>query len=282
MGPGDDAAVLDGHAWTVDALVEGVHFDARLAPADVGFKAIAVSVSDLAAMGATPRWALLTLSLPRPVDRAWVAAFAGGVGEACRAFAVDLAGGDVTRSPGPRVVTTTLGGPCPAPVLRSGGRPGDTLWVTGVPGLAGLGYSLPDPPAAALDALRRPQPPVAFALAAASLVHAGMDLSDGLAVDLPRLCRASAVGAVVDPASLPDHPAFASAPDPLAVKLGGGDDYQLLLAAPPDARDALTRLAAEHGVVLSAVGRLTGEPVVRLLDGTWPRGLFDHFEEAGP
>lgn len=281
VGPGDDAAVLDGNAWTVDALVEGVHFDARLSPADVGYKTIAVSASDLGAMGATPAWALLTLSLPRPVDRAWVRRFAEGVGEACDAFGVALVGGDVTRSPGPRVITGTLGGPCPRPLLRSGGRPGDTLWVTGVPGLAGLGYTAAEPPETALAALRRPRPPVAFgvAVATAGLARAAMDLSDGLAVDLPRLCRASGTGAVVDPGALPDHPALAGL-DPVE-RLRGGDDYELLLAAPPGAEALLTALAAERGVRLTAIGRLVAEPVLHLVGDPWPHAGFDHFEGAG-
>jgi len=278
IGPGDDCALVGDEALTVDTLVEGVHFDDRLSPEDVGYKAIAVSVSDLAAMGAEPTWALLALSLPRVVDRAWVAAFARGLGAACARWGVALVGGDTTRSPGPRFVSVTLGGRCPHPVRRSGGRPGDALYVTGVPGLAAAGYTLADPPAAALAALRRPDPPLAFAqeIARLGLAAAMMDLSDGLAADLPRLCRASGTGARVDPAALPDHPDLAAAPDRRALTLAGGDDYQLLVASRHD--EGLRACALAHGVRLTRIGHLTDDADVRLTDGDWPAPPFAHFE----
>lgn len=282
IGPGDDAALVGDEALTVDTLVEGVHFDARLSPEDVGYKALAVSVSDLAAMGAHPAWALLALSLPRPVDHAWVRSFARGLGAACTRWGVALVGGDTTRSPGPRYVSLTLGGPCPHPVRRSGGGPGDALYVTGVPGLAAAGYALVDPPAEALAALRRPDPPLAFAqdVARAGLVTAMMDLSDGLATDLPRLARASGVGARVDASALPDHDVFASVPDPLALRLAGGDDYQLLLTARLDHDEALRTRASHHGVRLTRIGELTTDRAVALTAGAWPAALFAHFEGA--
>lgn len=275
---GDDAAVLAGGlVLTNDLLVEGVHFDERLTPADVGWKAVAVNVSDLGAMGARPSWAVLGLSLPRPLDMAWVTAFADGLGAALARWGLSLVGGDTTRSSGPVVVSLTVGGRAERAVTRSGGRAGDELWVTGTLGAAAAGFHR-----GAGDAawLRRPEPPVAFgvAVAEAGLAHAMMDLSDGLATDLPRLAEASGVGALLDPEALPLDPSTSGAPDPVEEALSWGEDYQLLLAAPPSAGAPLRALAAETGVRLSRVGRLTAEAGCRLSRGSWPRPGFSHFE----
>lgn len=286
VGPGDDAAVLrDGTTVTVDALVEGVHWDWRLSPADVGWKAVAVNASDLGAMGARPEWMLLALCVPTTVDHDWIAAFAAGLGEASRAFGVGLVGGDTTRSPGPRIVSVTMGGPLvAAPITRSGGSAGDDLWVTGTPGLAGAGYVLADPPDAALSALRRPRPPVAFALELAreGLATAMMDLSDGLSSDLPRLCARSGVGAVVQPEHLPLHPALEGLPEALTLQAAAGDDYELLFAALPGARDRIVALASRHDVPVSRIGRLMADPAVVLEGAGWPEAPFVHFRERAP
>ncbi|MCB9665615.1 MAG: thiamine-phosphate kinase [Alphaproteobacteria bacterium] len=279
---GDDAAVLsDGTAVTVDTLVEGVHWDDRLAPEDVGFKALAVSVSDLAAMGVPPRWAVLSLALPA-VDAPWVEAFAEGLADACDRWGVRLVGGDTVRTAGPRVVTLTLAGRAgPPPLRRAGARPGDTVWVTGTLGLAGLGWRADRPPPEALAALRRPEPPLAFALelAADGLATAAMDLSDGLARDLPRLCAASGVGAVVRPEALPGHPDLG--PDALAHQTRGGEDYQLLFTADPAHRAALLALARAHDLRLTAIGHVTEAHGARLEGRDWPPTAFAHFPTAG-
>lgn len=283
-GPGDDAAVLaDGTVVTVDLLVEGVHFDGRLSGADVGWKALAVSVSDVCAMGAEPRWAVLALALPEGFSQAWLDDFAAGFAEGLAAYGVALIGGDTTRSPGPVFASVTVGGrPARAPVLRSGARVGDDLWITGWPGLAGLGYVAQEPPPEALEALRRPRPHVGFAtgLAEQGLAGAMMDVSDGLASDLPRLCAASGVGAVVDPAAIPAHPALAGRADRLALQVCAGDDYALLFAADPSQRDSIVALAASVGVAVARIGRCTPEPDVQLAGVPWPAPLFAHFSES--
>jgi thiamine-monophosphate kinase len=281
--PGDDAAVLaDGLAVTADALVEGVHWDQRLSPDDVGFKALAVSVSDLAATGAQPDWAILALSLPSPLDMDWVRGFARGMAEAAARWSVRVIGGDTTRSRAGRWVSVTLAGRCvAAPLRRSAGRPGDDIWLTGTPGLAGLGWTSSAPPEAALAALRRPDPPLAFALdlTRGGLARAAMDLSDGLALDLPRLCRASRVGAVIDPSAVPRHPLLGA--DAAALQLGGGEDYQLLFGASPSDAHAIAALAAHHAICATRVGRLTSAEELRWGDAAWPvGGLFHHFEGA--
>ncbi len=287
MDAGDDCAVVGSdQAVTVDTLVEGVHFDHRLSPMDIGYKAVAVSVSDLAAMGAMPQWLLLGLSLPRTGVQGWATAFSEGLVEACDRFGVHLVGGDVTRVPdgAPRVVSTTVAGRVPDPPLtRSGARPGDRIWVTGTPGLAGAGWMLDDPPAPALAALRRPRPPLAFAVAAArrGWVTAAMDLSDGPMADLPRLAAASGVQAVLDPDALPVPEGLARHPALRRAQLCGGDDYQLLFTAPDSADSAIETLAAEHDVRATAVGRIREGAGAVLASGVWPTPVFAHFAPDG-
>lgn len=272
---------------TVDTLVEGVHFDERLSPADVGFKAVAASVSDLASTGATPRWMLLALSLPPdPPALPWVAAFAEGLREACARFGVYLIGGDVTGVPrgGPRFVSPTLSGVATAPMLRSTARPGDALWVTGQLGLAGAGWRLQHPPPAALQRLRRPIPPLSFALALAArgLATAAMDLSDGLAADLPRLAQASGVRAVIGAERLPVPGVLADHPGRLALQLCGGEDYELLFTAADGADEAIAQLARTHGVTVTRIGAIeAGHGTILCGEGgeplPWPDPAFDHF-----
>jgi len=279
---GHDCAVVSEQgslALTVDALIEGVHFDDRLSAEDVGFKTIAVSVSDLAAVGAAPRFALLSISLRDDGARdGFVDGFGAGLREACARWGVYLAGGDTTRSPGPIAISATLGGICVGqPHRRSGARPGDRLWVTGALGRAAAGWALPSPPPSALAALRRPDPPLAFALALAEagVATAAMDLSDGLAADLPRLCVASGVGARVDPARIPVAP---EADRSLAVS--GGEDYQLLFTASPDAERQIRALALEHEVTVTAIGELSADVTLRFGDAPWPVPLFGHFRST--
>lgn len=273
VGIGDDAAVLaDGTLVTVDAMVEGVHFDARLSPADVGWKLVAVNVSDIAAMGGRPTWATLALSLPDPPDRTWVAGFAEGLAAACRNWNVTLVGGDTTRSP-IRAASLTLGGAAVRPVLRSTARAGDDLWVTGRLGLAAEALLSPSPTPDALAHLRRPAPRVAFACALADLgVTAMIDLSDGLSDDLSRLCTASGCGAEVDPDAVPGS-------GPLAWRVAFGEDYELLFTASAADRDALRSVADMYATPLSLIGRLDARPDARMSGMPWPAPLFRHFTQ---
>lgn len=278
VGIGDDAAVLPGETvWTLDVLVEGEHFDDRLSPVDVGFKAVAVSVSDAAAMGARPTWLLLGLSVPAR-DDAFVDGVTEGVALACARFGVQLVGGDTTRSRRGRVLTSVVGGRLmAAPLLRSAGRPGQLVGVTGTLGLAGVGWSTEAPPAHALDALRRPAPPVAFAVALAEngLGAAAMDLSDGLGLDLDRLCEASGCGARIDSHALPIGEGAC-----VRTATRGGDDYQLLFTIEPEHRDGVESLAHDLGVRVSWVGELVDGRDVLLDGGAFPPLLFSHFEDV--
>lgn len=282
--PGDDAALVDGHTLvTMDTMVENIHFDDKLGPADVGWKLVAVNASDIGAMGATPTWAVLSLSLPPPLDRAWVREFARGLGEALKVWSIHLVGGDTTGSPGPITASMTLAGTAAHPVARSGAQPGDLIWVTGHLGEAASGFLFGTP--AGLDALRRPRPPVGFgaALAAAVPVHAMMDLSDGLARDLGRMCRSSGVSAEVDPQLLPLGPGLASASDPVPAQVCFGEDYQLVFATSPEQQQAVERVAKLQQVqvqTIGAFGARSETPRASLAGQPWPAPAFAHFGEA--
>ncbi|RME24276.1 MAG: thiamine-phosphate kinase, partial [Deltaproteobacteria bacterium] len=282
--PGDDAALFaPQRVVTTDLMVEGVHWDSRSTEGDVGYKLAAVNASDIAAMGCRPTWAVLTLSLPRPVAAAWVEGFARGLGEGLGAFGARLIGGDTTASPGPVFAGLTMAGEGSAVVGRDGARPGDRVWVTGTLGDAAAGFFDGDP--AGLAWLRRPRPPVELgaALADMGLVHAMMDLSDGLARDLARLCARSEVGAVVDPSLLPASPAVAALPAArrLQRQVAFGEDYQLLFTAPPAAERAIRRLGSVLDVAVSIIGEVRAEPAVCLQGAEWPEPMFDHFPVTG-
>jgi thiamine-monophosphate kinase len=294
VGPGDDAAVLrlrpgEDLVATVDAVVEGVHFDARFAPADVGWKALAVNLSDLAAMGARPLHALVALGVPAGTPGARLAGVARGLGACARAHRLAVVGGNVTRARELSVTVTALGAVAEGrAVLRGGARPGDLVAVTGTLGDAALGRS-PGAPAALARRQRRPTPRLAAGRALAGVVRAAVDVSDGLAQDLGHLCAASGVGARIGVAELPLSAAYRRAArglaDPFAAALGGGEDYELLVAVAPRSLARARAAAARGGVPLTVIGRFVrgggvevvgarGEPV------TPPAG-HDHLRAQG-
>jgi thiamine-monophosphate kinase len=274
---GDDCAVLaDGTAITVDTMVQGVHWDHRLDPADLGWKLVAVNASDLGAMGARPAWALLSLSLPRELDPAWLPAFSRGLHEGLGAFGLSLIGGDTTTSPGPIALSLTVGGRVLRPVRRGGGRAGDVLWVSGRLGASARGFFQGG---AAWADHARPRPPVALgvALAEAGLARAMMDLSDGLHADLNRLCAACGLGAEIDPAALPLAPGLADEADAMALAVAWGEDYELLFAAAPEDGPAIEALSRSLGVAVQPIGALCPALGARLRGSAWPAPLFSHF-----
>lgn len=242
LGIGDDAAVVRpraGHDLVLctDTLVAGVHFP-NDTPADaVGHKALAVNLSDLAAMGAEPTWALLSLTLPEP-DADWVTGFARGFGALAKRFGVHLVGGDTTR--GPLCITVQVAGEVPLDgALRRGtARAGDALFVSGPLGDAALALTKlqrGDPvPAALRDRLDRPEPRVEFGIALRGVASAAIDVSDGLLTDLARLLHGTGLGATVDVESLPRSAAFVAEGGVAGMQLYGGDDYELLFAAPAE------------------------------------------------
>lgn len=282
--PGDDAALVSpGVVVTVDAMVQGVHWDQRSSGADVGWKLAAVNASDVAAMGCRPTWALLTMALASPVDASWVEDFSRGLGQGLSRWSAQLVGGDTTASPGPTLLTLTMAGQGEHPVSRTGGRAGDLLWVTGTLGDAAAGFLDDDP--SGLAWLRRPHPPVELgaALGDNRLATAMMDLSDGLLRDLPRLCLASGAGAAIEATALPAGPALEqlSPAQRLDRQVAFGDDYQLLFSSGPESAPDVRALAAQHGLAVACIGQLTESPDVRLNSGqTWPSARFDHFPPA--
>jgi thiamine-monophosphate kinase len=297
LGIGDDAALLDLPAGTelaaaVDTIVAGRHFlhgtDAR----SIGHRALAVNLSDLAAMGAIPAWATLALTMP-DADAAWLERFATGLLDLARANGVVLVGGDTTR--GPLTVSVQLMGHVPrgAALRRSGAGAGDLLAVTGTLGDsgAGLAFAMGPPQArdgsAALDLIHRfeyPAPRVEFGVAARGLASAAIDISDGLVGDLPRLALASGLGAHVAVERLPLSDAMRAAATPERARdwaLAAGDDYELLLAVPPRRFAALEAAAARLNLRLTAIGELvSGGAVTWSLNGAnfVPAVCgFDHF-----
>ena len=310
VGIGDDAAVVTPERGaleilTTDALVEGVHFDLRFStPADVGWKALAVNLSDIAAMGGTPRLALLSLGLPASMQAEDVHALVDGFLALASDARVTLAGGNITRSPGPLMVDVTVAGHARRRqvLTRGGARPGDELYVTGSVGGAAAGLrwlqagrpevpSAPDEP----DGMeicaarhRRPQPRVRIGalLGRNRAASACMDLSDGLADGVRQIAEASGVGAIVEADTVPvPEPARLyfrlAGSDPIFEAIAGGDDYELLFSVSKRARGRLaTVIRQSRGVAVTRIGRITREPEVSLLRGGRTEPLppgFVHF-----
>jgi thiamine-monophosphate kinase len=273
VGPGDDAAVLapppgEELVATADAVVEGVHFDGRFTPEDVGWKALAVNLSDLAAMGARPLWALVCLALPADRTRDALG-IARGIGACARAHRIAIAGGNVTRAREVSVTITAVGAvPEGRAVLREGARPGDLVAVTGTLGDAALGR-LDGAPAALARRQRRPVPRLRAGRALAGVVRAGIDVSDGLVQDLGHLCRASGVGARIGTAELPLSDAYRRRSprgrDHYLPALSGGDDYELVLAVAPSLLPAARAAAAKARTPLAVIGRFVRGKGVRVV-----------------
>lgn len=298
LGVGDDCALLPvspGHrlAVTTDLLIEGRHFLPDVDPEALGHKALAVNISDLAAMGARPLGCVLGISVPL-ADHDWLERFARGFRALADASGCPLVGGDTTRSMhGVAISVTAIGEvPLASALTRSGACGGDDIWVTGTLGAPHVALELLQgrlsASAEVLDALRpaleRPDPPVSFGTALCGIAHSAIDISDGLLQDLGHILDSSACGAQLQYDALPVHPRLGLfAPEIVQhAALNGGDVYQLCFTAAPSARDSLVALAREHGVRVTRVGHIdqtrrlqvVGCPVPVGPDGM---GGFDHF-----
>lgn len=266
VGIGDDGAVLeipDGQQLVVsmDTLVEDVHFRSGVSAHDLGYKALAVNLSDLAAMGAQPAWYFLALTLPE-FQRAWAEDFCDGIGALSAEFGIVLAGGDVTRGPLSVTVTVcgTVEGGCA--LTRSGARIGDRIAVSGTTGLAGKALADlshgKEPVAACSDALHRPVPRVALGRHLVGFANSCIDISDGLLADLGHILSCSGVGGVLELNRLPGHPVLdaLSDEDRWNLQMGGGDDYELCFTFSADDRELLASAAGAAGIRVTEIGSI--------------------------
>ncbi|MCC6534902.1 MAG: thiamine-phosphate kinase [Burkholderiales bacterium] len=295
LGVGDDAALLRAAAGaelavSTDMLVSGTHFGSDAEPRALGHKALAVNLSDMAAMGARPRWALLSIALPR-ADARWLRGFSAGFLGLARAHQVDLIGGDTTR--GPLNVCVTIIGDVPRgrALRRDRARSGDDVWVSGELGNAAIGLAhrqgnvrlKPAEARRCTRVLDRPTPRIALGTALRTIAHAAIDISDGLAADLGHICERSALAAEVWMQQLPRSRVLArlgAAAEPALI--AGGDDYELCFTAAVARRADIAALSARLGLRLTRVGRMRRGRGVRLLGPDGPldardkRG-YDHF-----
>jgi thiamine-monophosphate kinase len=303
----DDCAAITptpGHDLIVktDPVAGGIHFFPDDPPEDIGWKALAVNVSDLAAKAAVPVAYLMALSFPEAPTGAWMQQFAHGLQQAQTAFGMHLIGGDTDRRPGPVTISITVFGEVPAGTMvrRGAARPGDRIYVSGELGAAATGLALlrepglardlalgPDDVSALVARFRRPMPRLSLREGLRRYASAAMDLSDGLAKDLDRMCRASGCGAEIQVGAVPVMPATAAAVarDASFVRnvIAAGDDYEVLATISPDrANDFEACVRATAGVPVSCIGQITKQSGLALVDRggrplTLDRTGWDHF-----
>jgi len=297
----DDAAFVTPAPGTdvvlkTDAIIGGVHFFAEDDARDVARKALRVNLSDLAAKGATPLGFLVSLALPKDTSADWLKRFALGLREDAEAYACPLFGGDTDRTPGPVMVSISMFGSVPsgAMVRRAGARPGHRVFVTGTIGDAALGLVLRQGATWPLTAAQRehllaryllPQPRNALAEVVRAYASAAMDVSDGLAGDLTKLCRVSGVAAHIDVAAVPlsDAARAAIAADAAMreTALTGGDDFEVLCTVPPARADAFRMAARAAGVPVTDIGVVEAGAGAHFMDGgrelAFQRLSFSHF-----
>ncbi len=269
---------------TMDALVAGVHFFPDDAPEDIAWKALAVNVSDLAAKGARPKSYMLALAMPGAPSRQWLKAFTLGLERVQNIFGIGLLGGDTTATAGPLTIAITAFGELQGIQMphRDGGKPGQAVYVTGTVGDAALGLKLRrgdatpadwglDPAQAdsLISRYLRPQPRLALAPVLAEQAAATLDISDGLLLDLSRLCLASGVGAKIEASAVPLSEAaemgLEHCPELLETVLTGGDDYEILAAIAPEREDLFIAAAAKAGVAVKRIGSLTDDGEIRVV-----------------
>jgi thiamine-monophosphate kinase len=298
LGVGDDCALVRPRAGTTlalstDMLLAGRHFLPDAEPFKLGHKSLAVNLSDLAAMGADPRWALLAIALPRANEK-WIAAFAKGLFQLAGRFGTELIGGDTTK--GPLAIAITVIGEVPPELAlrRDAARAGDDIWLSGATGEAALGLAHLEGRVklrgavreACLGRLHAPEPRVRLGRSLRGLARSAIDVSDGLLADLGHIAKASGVAAELRWEDLPRAEAIAACTNTALAKdclLAGGDDYELVFTAPPSKRPAIEAAGRKAGVAVTLIGTaVSGAPGVRLRDARGKavlasRAGFDHF-----
>lgn len=302
LGLTDDCALFDGPngaqwAVTADAMVAGVHFFPDDPPDLIARKLVRVNLSDLAAMGAIPKFILMTCAFPKGTDTGWLDRYAAGLKADCQEFAVALIGGDTVSTPGPLTLSLTALGELPAgsALLRSNARSGHQIWVSGTIGdgafglLAAKGQGGLDPRHhdALLDRYRLPRPRVSLGPALRELASAAMDISDGLVADLGHICDCSGLGAEIEAARVPLSDAAAAAIASgwglgLATALTGGDDYEILFTAAPDLSERIVQLGQRLDLRMTPIGRIIPGNGVKVIDDqgqllALDRAGYNHF-----
>jgi len=296
LGVGDDAALLrvsEGFqlAISVDMLVAGTHFFQDAAPYDIGWKSLAVNISDMAAMGASPKWATLAIALPE-INEPWLAEFSRGLFACADKFKVELIGGDTTR--GPLNISVQIMGEVPTgkALRRDGAKPGDDIWVSGNLGSAALGLAhlqnkiTLDSEVAehCLQALHTPMPQTELGLMLRNKANSCIDVSDGLLADLGHILKASNLGATVALDHINCHDFLRSRLDDVIIQqciLAGGDDYELVFTTPESLRSAIQELARQLNLPLSLIGKTTEKLGIAVTYKQQPLAIskkgFDHF-----
>jgi thiamine-monophosphate kinase len=277
VGIGDDAAVIRTNnkndlVVSIDTIVADVHFPLSTSPYDIGWKALAVNLSDMAAMAAQPAWFTLALTLPES-SRHWLEAFSHGLFSLADQFNLPLVGGDTTR--GPLSITIQIAGNVAKDkaLLRSGAKSGDDIYVSGTLGDAALalamlqsGQTTERIAAGLLSRLNRPEPRVKLGMALAEVAHCAIDISDGLLADLQHMLNTASLGAVIDSRLLPKSSAFVnmshSADEYLDMQLNGGDDYELCFCAPPENKKEIAMVASECGIPLTRIGKVSASDTI--------------------
>lgn len=296
LGVGDDCALLSVGtgkelAVSTDTMVSGVHFLPNTDPRNLGHKALAVNLSDLAAMGAAPRWFTLALTLPE-VDHSWLKPFSAGLLALADETAIELVGGDTTR--GPLCMTLTVMGEVPVgkALRREGARAGDDVWVSGTLGDAALGLRCLQERVSLSEAqrvysvsrLERPTARLALGMRLLDLANSAIDLSDGLLADLGHICERSHLGARLELNAIPASRVMADQPEAIKTEcqLAGGDDYELCFTSPMNVRSSIAALSGDLGLALTRVGIMTDGDSVLVMDTdgrpvTTERSGYDHF-----
>ena len=292
LGIGDDCAIVTVPenrqlAITTDTLIEGVHFPSATSPEDIACKAVAVNLSDLAAMGAEPAWLVLALSLPQ-VDESWLQSFADSFRATAEQHNVQLVGGDTTQGP-LSITVQALGLVGPENIMcRDAARPGDVIYVSGTLGDAAAGLKILQQRQAVdenhawlVNRLNRPQARVELGLKAAAYCKCAIDISDGLAADLGHVLEASRCGATVNIDTIPlSHQLveFSVNRDEVdwEMVLAGGDDYELCLVVAPANESKLMQIASEIELPLTRIGVVEDQGALNFIDDAGARYLFDH------